>query len=323
MGTGFEWSLRHGLSIRTGPPRTAPARADRRGARAQGRATTAVATLLMVAGACWTSAVAAQAAPSARPADERRVAASLPASTIRMLQHSLMQGGYEVDSTDGVWGPKTEAAVREFQKVRGLASTGRPDPQTLAALGVDDGGPRANAGSGTDAGMGADSQARAPAQVAPRAPADLGRSTILAIQRALDERGLQTGPVDGVWGERTESAIANLQRAHGMAASGDLDPRTLTLLGLLPGSAARGEGAAGPGQGGDPGLDPAAVRLLQQALGRAGQRVAVDGAWGQRTVDHLREFQRERGLPADGRPDVHTLAALGLLPGSDAPPAAR
>ena len=58
------------------------------------------------------------------------------AATIRRLQHSLMQGGYNIDAADGVWGPRTAAAVREFQRVKGLPVTGRADSQTLAALGV-------------------------------------------------------------------------------------------------------------------------------------------------------------------------------------------
>src|SRR4051794_15884066 len=62
-------------------------------------------------------------------AAQSTVPPDLPPATIRMLQHSLMQGGYAVDSTDGVWGPRTAAAVREFQRVKGLQATGRPDAQ--------------------------------------------------------------------------------------------------------------------------------------------------------------------------------------------------
>jgi peptidoglycan hydrolase-like protein with peptidoglycan-binding domain len=226
----------------------------------------------------------------------------LPPSTIRMLQHSLIQGGYAVDSTDGVWGPKTAAAVREFQRVRGLQPTGRPDAQTLAALGV----------PGPGAAQGGD---RVP-PLRKRTPADLGTATIRAIQQALDKLGLQAGPVDGVWGERTVSAIGNLQRARGMPASGELDAHTLAALGFLPVATDR-PAARRPGQAlGAADLDPAAIRMIQQALSQQGFLTgSADGVWGENTVSALRAFQRAQGMETLGEPDVYTLAALGLLPG--------
>ena len=224
------------------------------------------------------------------------------AATIRRLQHSLMQGGYNIDAADGVWGPRTAAAVREFQRVKGLPVTGRADSQTLAALGV--------SADGAAGGMPAP-------PVRQWTPRDLGRDTVLAIQRALDQLGMKVGPVDGVWRERTTTAISNLQRARGMPASGELDAYTLTLLGLLPvGTARADQWRAGdrltPAQ-----LDPAAIRLIQQSLGRNGYDVSVDGTWGERTENALREFQRRNGLEPRGEPDVYTLASLGLLPGGE------
>jgi peptidoglycan hydrolase-like protein with peptidoglycan-binding domain len=223
------------------------------------------------------------------------------AATIRRLQHSLMQGGYDIDAADGVWGPQTAAAVREFQRVKGLPVTGRADSQTLAALGVTD---------GAAAGMPAP-------PVRQWTPRDLGRDTVLAIQRALDQQGMKVGPIDGVWGERTTTAISNLQRARGMPASGEPDAYTLTLLGLLPGGAARADQWRSGDRLTPAQLDPAAIRLIQQSLGRNGYDVSVDGTWGERTENALREFQRRNGLESRGEPDVYTLASLGLLPGGE------
>lgn len=225
----------------------------------------------------------------------------LSAATVRRVQHSLMQGGYDVDAADGRWGPRTSAAVREFQRVKGLPVNGRADERTLAALGVT-----------ADGSGAADVPGPTVRQWTPR---DLPRDTVLAIQRALDQQGLKAGPIDGVWGERTTAAISNLQRARGMPASGEPDAYTLTLLGLLPGGSTRAE----QWRGGEPltpaRLDPAAIRLIQQALGRNGYDVTVDGSWGDRTERALREFQRMQGIEPRGEPDVYTLAALGLLPG--------
>jgi murein L,D-transpeptidase YcbB/YkuD len=59
------------------------------------------------------------------------------ASTVREVQQALRDKGFEVGPVDGVMGPRTEAAVREFQQKEGLQASGRLDQRTLAALNVD------------------------------------------------------------------------------------------------------------------------------------------------------------------------------------------
>ncbi len=264
--------------------------------------------LTIVVAMAFTGLAAAEQ-PGAASADVRAQgeAGRMSTATVRMVQHSLIQGGYAVDAADGIWGPKTAAALREFQRAKGLEPSGQPDSKTLAALGV----PLDGASGGAAQRDGA-----ATPPISSRSPSDLNAATIRSIQQALDDRGLQTGPVDGVWGERTTEAIANLQRAHGMPASGELDAYTLSLLGLLPNNGKpvepwRSSRAPGPAD-----LDPAAIRLIQRSLSERGHSTGVDGIWGNRTENALREFQRSQGLEPRGRPDVHTLAALGLLPGS-------
>jgi hypothetical protein len=55
---------------------------------------------------------------------------------------------------------------------------------------------------------------------------------VRAAQASLNDRGFDAGPVDGVWGPGTEAALRNFQRANGMDATGDLDPRTRAALGI-------------------------------------------------------------------------------------------
>jgi peptidoglycan hydrolase-like protein with peptidoglycan-binding domain len=328
MGT----NLRDRMGTPSAKSRTMhPAAARQR--RESMRFAVAVGSVVVAAGLVFATQVAAQQpAPSPLPQSEpgsgpagstaaqrsgtaSQAGVELPQATIRMLQHSLMQGGYPVSAADGVWGPETAAAVREFQRVKGLQPTGRPDSQTLTALGV------ATHGITQPA-----AQRPVTAQPQPdirkRTPADLDSATIRAIQQALDRQGLQVGPVDGIWGERTASAIGNLQRTLGLPASGEPDAHTLAQLGLLPGTAARPDPSRVGRQPGAGELDPAAIRLIQQALSQRGLDLGqVDGVWGDRTMDALREFQRSHGIEPLGEPDVHTLAALGILPGSDTRPA--
>ena len=56
--------------------------------------------------------------------------------TVRALQQRLGV------SADGVYGPKTRAAVKRFQRAHSLAADGVAGPQTLAALGVGTAAPK-------------------------------------------------------------------------------------------------------------------------------------------------------------------------------------
>jgi hypothetical protein len=56
------------------------------------------------------------------------------------VQHALKSKGYEPGAVDGIYGPKTVTAVRDFQKKSDLPIDGLLSPQTLAALGVTNAG---------------------------------------------------------------------------------------------------------------------------------------------------------------------------------------
>jgi peptidoglycan hydrolase-like protein with peptidoglycan-binding domain len=56
---------------------------------------------------------------------------------VKAAQQALRDKGHDPGSTDGVMGPKTQAALKEFQKAQGLTETGRLDAETMAKLGVE------------------------------------------------------------------------------------------------------------------------------------------------------------------------------------------
>jgi peptidoglycan hydrolase-like protein with peptidoglycan-binding domain len=53
---------------------------------------------------------------------------------VRQVQQKLNDLGYHAGSVDGVFGPQTESALRQFQQARNLHATGHIDSSTLAAL---------------------------------------------------------------------------------------------------------------------------------------------------------------------------------------------
>ena len=60
---------------------------------------------------------------------------------VMALQIKLNALGYDCGTADGVFGKKTEAAVKAFQTDNGLKADGIAGPQTLALLGLTDGQP--------------------------------------------------------------------------------------------------------------------------------------------------------------------------------------
>lgn len=55
--------------------------------------------------------------------------------TVKSVQSSLKAEGHSV-SVDGKWGPRSAAALRDFQTANNLPATGTLDSQTMAALDI-------------------------------------------------------------------------------------------------------------------------------------------------------------------------------------------
>jgi peptidoglycan hydrolase-like protein with peptidoglycan-binding domain len=78
--------------------------------------------------------VQAQAQADRSPADP-----SAPyRSQMTLAQETLRSFGYEPGPTDGIMRFETASALSAFQRERGLSVTGQANPETLAALGIED-----------------------------------------------------------------------------------------------------------------------------------------------------------------------------------------
>jgi peptidoglycan hydrolase-like protein with peptidoglycan-binding domain len=99
--------------------RTQRARRRRNVLRGRAGVTLAVALFSITAAGALAQDAATPLAPGVQSTD-----------TVRALQQKLGV------SVDGVYGPRTRAAVKRFQRAHGLSADGVAGPQTLAALGV-------------------------------------------------------------------------------------------------------------------------------------------------------------------------------------------
>lgn len=54
---------------------------------------------------------------------------------IKVVQRKLLELGYYPGPVNGINGPRTQKAIKEFQKDHGLAVDGIPGPKTLKSLG--------------------------------------------------------------------------------------------------------------------------------------------------------------------------------------------
>jgi peptidoglycan hydrolase-like protein with peptidoglycan-binding domain len=143
----------------------------------------------------------------------------LAPKAVQTVQERLRQAGVYNGRIDGIWGGDSEAALQRFQQAHQLQVTGQLNQATAATLGLDP-----------------NSLLATPATAAnpPPPPDRLQPGSVRTLQARLGSLGFYSGPVDGVWGSATETAIENFQRARGLPADGQLGPATVTAMGLTP-----------------------------------------------------------------------------------------
>ncbi len=138
-------------------------------------------------------------------------------NTVKQLQEALIKAGVTVrGGADGIFGPATTNAVKDFQKSQGLDATGSVDTATAAALA----NPKpVTGGSSQNAGGYA-------------AYGEKG-ARVISLQSALVRAGVAVrGGVDGDFGAGTSAAVIEFQRAKGLSVTGKVDDATAAALGL-------------------------------------------------------------------------------------------
>jgi peptidoglycan hydrolase-like protein with peptidoglycan-binding domain len=77
-----------------------------------------------------------QTASQSRGGAEELSSQQLNSRQVREIQQGLDKKGFNVGRVDGIWGPETEMAFKDFQKSQNMPSTGQIDSRSLVALGI-------------------------------------------------------------------------------------------------------------------------------------------------------------------------------------------
>jgi peptidoglycan hydrolase-like protein with peptidoglycan-binding domain len=124
------------------------------------------------------------------------------------------------------------------------------------------------------------------------------------LQDALEALGHDPGPVDGVFGSRTEDAVRAFQQAKGIAVDGIVGRVTWINID----EADQNEPVLRIGSTGLP------VRRLQSRMSAVGfETGGVDGRFGAGTETAVRELQRRADLRVDGVVGPKTWAVVNAL----------
>jgi peptidoglycan hydrolase-like protein with peptidoglycan-binding domain len=136
---------------------------------------------------------------------QQEEAAEAVAGYTTALQESLAEAGYYEAEVDGVYGPKTVAAVEALQEANGLPQTGTVDKATEMAL-------------------------RSELAAKGGAAAQQETASTAAVQQTLKLAGYWDGPVDGQWSDALTDALEELQTDLGVKVTGTVDAATIAAL---------------------------------------------------------------------------------------------
>lgn len=126
------------------------------------------------------------------------------------MQDKLRAHGFDPGASDGVYGSKTGAALKSFQGNKGVAVDGVCGPITWALL---------------------DNAVQPTGSTRLLRQGDRG-ADVMEAQIALRNAGHDPGPIDGIWGNRTQASVLAFQAERGLQVDGIVGPQTRAALGI-------------------------------------------------------------------------------------------
>ena len=257
------------------------------------------------------------------PAPTRNIPPGSTGDRVTQLQIALVALGYDLN-VDGRYGPRTQAAVRDFQARNDLEVDGIAGPRTQEALGIGPGDPAAPASPA--ASTTGPTEPSSGVVVTPRDPVTCDAATISAdVGRNVDAItacrggwaiGPEQCPADAVDCLRVDVFhVTDDGWVHDGAYS-DFCVDDLTVTGMSVHTAAEFAELCADGlperENVLPGSTGTEVEQVQIALVALGYPIAVDGTYGPRTEAAIRDFQAANDLEVDGIAGPDTQTALGL-----------
>lgn len=181
-----------------------------------------------------TTGSAAPALPRPRPAETVAPSVEIPApprpraQVVTDIQRELSRRGFYDGPTDGVYGARTDAAIRDFAELAGLKVPTDPLDGTLRAI--------------MQSPLKASATAKLPAQATaasrpndPIAALLAPSKRVLAVQRALGDFGYGQVAPTGVFDPPTKSAIERFERERKLPISGQISDRLVRELAATTG----------------------------------------------------------------------------------------
>ncbi len=136
-----------------------------------------------------------------------RVAAVAASPNVVEVQQLLLAQGYQPGAVDGLFGTRTENAIRAYQADQGVAVTGRITEGLLALL-----------------------RATAATPVSPNAVLAAEGIQLLAVQTALNQIGYGPISANGTMSNETAQAVRGFQLEYGLDVTGRIDQATIDRL---------------------------------------------------------------------------------------------
>lgn len=148
------------------------------------------------------------------------------AEIVMDIQRELSRRGFYDGSIDGVYGPRTDAAIRDFDQAAGLRSGTEPTEALLRSI------TKSNAkAAATTSGA----SSAIPVRHDPVADLIGPSRRVLAIQRALSDYGYGQIKLTGVINPETESAIEKFERERKLPITGQVSERLVRELSAMSG----------------------------------------------------------------------------------------
>ena len=165
---------------------------------------------------------------------EKTISAGADGPEVAAIQQRLQIHGFAIGTIDGSYGSRTTSAVNDFQQSKRLKSDGIVDKETWTALAAEPSAP-ATESLQSNAPTESNAQIDKSDPVAANRTTDLTKgaagSKVKTLQVRLEIQGYDPGPIDGIFGARTATAVKSFQQYKGLTANGVVDEITWKAIG--------------------------------------------------------------------------------------------